>query len=236
MRLHWFAGEKGGVGKSFACRTFTTYLLMKGYLFFLFDTDESNPELKRIYGDLCTEAFFSSDPEDSTVPNIILEAATERDVICNMPSQCWKPFTEWLERHQILSIAESLDVRFNFFLVTDCDAGSLQHLKLYMSSFEDAADYVIVKNFGKRKRWDAFEKESELQSLIKKYDVPVIELPRFYGDEYVNQIAGMGLSFEDAAKNQELSVFARAATKEYLKKAFQQFDALRLFEEVSIGQ
>ena len=49
--IHLFGGEKGGVGKSFVCRTAIAFHLHRQLDFVAFDADRSIADVLRIYGD-----------------------------------------------------------------------------------------------------------------------------------------------------------------------------------------
>lgn len=51
--IHFFHGDKGGVGKSFAAQTFVDKLLVEGREIFVVETDTRNPDLARIFEGHC---------------------------------------------------------------------------------------------------------------------------------------------------------------------------------------
>ena len=79
-----FSGEKGGVGKSFVCRTAVQYHLDQGVSFVLFETDRSNPDVKRIYGQATGRrvSVFSEGEKYEDAANSIYNAALASRVPC----------------------------------------------------------------------------------------------------------------------------------------------------------
>jgi hypothetical protein len=111
--VHLFGGEKGGIGKSFVCRTAIQYLLDLEEVFALFDTDRSNPDVRRIYNEAgCRVAVFSEGERYEDKANAIYNAALEKRVLVNLPAQVFIPVKEWFERNELLSIAPDDGVKF----------------------------------------------------------------------------------------------------------------------------
>ena len=63
--IHLIDGEKGGVGKSFIARTKIQYCLDRNLPFIAVESDRSNPDVSRVYKDICQFAIFSEDEKQS---------------------------------------------------------------------------------------------------------------------------------------------------------------------------
>ena len=63
--IHLIDGEKGGVGKSFVTRAMIQYGLDQNLPFVAVETDRSNPDVNRVYQDICKFAVFSEDEKQA---------------------------------------------------------------------------------------------------------------------------------------------------------------------------
>ena len=85
--IHLVDGEKGGVGKSFITRTMIQYALDRSLPFIAVETDRSNPDVNRVYPDVCSFAVFSESEKQASKADRIFELAMENSVIVSLPSQ-----------------------------------------------------------------------------------------------------------------------------------------------------
>jgi hypothetical protein len=170
--VHLFGGEKGGIGKSFVCRTAIQYLLDRDEVFALFDTDRSNPDVRRIYNEAgCRVAVFSEGERYEDKANAIYNAALEKRVLVNLPAQVFIPVKEWFERNELLSIANDDGVKFFYWFVCDGGYDSLKLLGKSLEFFKSDVPHILVKNWGKCDDWEPLENDDYLQSLMAQYEV-----------------------------------------------------------------
>ncbi|BAS60424.1 MULTISPECIES: P-loop NTPase family protein [Leptolyngbya] len=158
--VHLFDGDKGGVGKSFCCATFTQYFLDSGLPFILLEADRYNPDLARRYKGVAEIDFaiFSDDP-DKTKADEIIEYAKERQVIISLPSQVGKPLAEWLED----GLPTAIDNRIKFvrWFVVSGSYESFNLLRLSLKQYGSQIQYVVVKNFGFNDDWAPLDAEPD---------------------------------------------------------------------------
>ena len=65
-RIHFFDGDKGGVGKSFCCRTLIQYFLDRNLPFVPVEADRYNPDVLNRYLTLGFQYAIFSDDEKQT--------------------------------------------------------------------------------------------------------------------------------------------------------------------------
>ena len=230
--IHLFGGEKGGVGKSFVCRTAIAYHLKHDIDFAAFDSDRSNPDVMRIYGSLigCEAAVFSEGEKYEDTANAVFNAAMEKRVLVNLPAQSLIPLKGWIEQNELFDLADENDVQFVSWFVSDCGYDSLKLLGQSLDYFADRARHVFVANYGMTEDWDSLKKDKALMARLRGDHVKVLKFPKFVGNVDRNQIDARCLTFEAAAEHDEFGAIARQRVKSFLRKAFEQFDAVGVFD------
>jgi len=233
--IHFFGGEKGGVGKSFVCRAALEYLLKHQASLAVFDTDRSNPDVRRIYGDMgCRVAVFSEGEKHEDKANAIYNAAIEKRVLVNLPAQVFIPFRDWFARNELLEIAVEDGVKFYYWFVCDGGYDSLKLLAKSLEYFQDNVPHILVKNWGKCDDWEPLDNDEVLQSLISRYRVRVIDFPKFIGNADRNAIDALSLTFGEATRYQKFGSISRQRVKRFLREAYAAFDAAGVLLEAVI--
>lgn len=229
--LNLFGGEKGGTGKSMTARAAVAYHLDRGLPFSLFDTDRSNPDVRRIYGPSagCRVAVFSEGERYEDTANAIFNAALEQRVLVNLPAQSFIPIRDWIEKNELMSLAQENDVQFVHWFVSDCGYDSLSLLGKTLSYFKTSAIHVLVKNLGKTDDWEPLDQDEQLQGMISDYGVKVIELPKFIGNSDRNLINRKSLTFAQAREYEEFGPISRQRVKTFLRDAYAAFDEAGVF-------
>jgi hypothetical protein len=148
--IHLFGGEKGGVGKSFVCKTAIAYHLDRKIEFVAFDADRSNPDVMRIYGPLtgCEGAVFSEGEKYEDTANSIFNAAMSQRVLVNLPAQSLIPLKAWIEKNELFDLAAESGVEFVNWFVSDCGYDSLKLFGQSLDFFGDRARHIFVANYG----------------------------------------------------------------------------------------
>ena len=229
--LNLFGGEKGGVGKSFVARAAAEYHLENGLSFALFDTDRSNPDVRRIYGPTtgCRVAVFSEGKRYEDTANAIFNAALETRVLVNLAAQSFIPIRQWIEKNELLSLAEENDIQFVHWFVSDCGYDSLNLLGKTLEHFKTSMTHVLVKNFGMTDDWEPLGEDEKLQGMIADYGVKVIEFPGFMGNSDRNRIDKASLTFGQALDHDNFGVISRQRVKSFLRDAYAAFDEAGVF-------
>ena len=229
--LNLFGGEKGGVGKSFVARAAAEYHLENGLPFALFDTDRSNPDVRRIYGPTtgCRVAVFSEGKRYEDTANVIFNTALEKRVLVNLAAQSFIPIRQWIEKNELLSLAEENDIQFVHWFVSDCGYDSLNLLGKTLEHFKTSMTHVLVKNFGMTDDWEPLDEDEKLQGMIADYGVKVIEFPGFVGNSDRNRIDKASLTFGQALEYDNFGVISRQRVKSFLRDAYAAFDEAGVF-------
>ncbi len=229
--LHFFGGEKGGVGKSFVTRTVIQYFLDQGIDFALFDADEGNRDVKRIYSSVgCREALFSRDEKEEDEALETYYTASKKPTLVHLPSHVETPFQAWFSENELFELAKEDGVEFTIWFVCSGGNDSLQHLGKTLSFFEDKVNHVLVKNWGVCDDWEALDKDEILQNKIREYSVKVLNFPKLRGSMCRNTIDKKNLTFGAAKESKELRSVNRQRVKTFLKTAYQVFDDSGVFK------
>jgi hypothetical protein len=230
--IHLFGGEKGGVGKSFVCRTAISYLLSREADFIAFDADRSNPDVMRIYGPLtgCEGAVFAEGEKYEDTANSIFNAAMRRRVLVNLPAQSLIALKGWIEKNELFELAADSGVEFVSWFVSDCGYDSLKLFGQSLDFFGDRATHVFVANYGMTEDWETLIHDKALIKRLRDDQVKVLKFPKFVGNYDRNQIDALCLTFEAAAGYDDFGAISRQRVKSFLRKAFEQFDALGVFD------
>ncbi len=230
--VYLFGGEKGGVGKSFVCRAAIQYLLDRSSPFAVFDTDRSNPDVKRIYHETgCRVAVFSEGEKYEDKANSIYNAAVDKRVLVNLPAQVFIPVKDWFARNELLEIAPEDGVEFYYWFVCD---GGYDSLKLFGKSldyFQSDVPHILVKNWGKCDDWEPLDNDDHLQSLMAKYKVRVIDFPKFIGNADRNTIDAESLTFGEAREYSKFGSISRQRVKRFLREAYSAFESAGVFKD-----
>lgn len=231
--IHLFGGEKGGVGKSFVCRTAIAYHLKHEIEFVAFDSDRSNPDVMRIYGPVtgCEGAVFSEGEKYEDTANSVFNAAMEKRVLVNLPAQSLIPLKDWIEKNELFDLAADSGIEFVSWFVSDCGYDSLKLFGQSLDFFGDRARHVFVANYGMTEDWEALKKDKALMQRLRSDNVKVLKFPKFMGNYDRNQIDALCLTFEAAAEHHEFSAIGRQRVKSFLRKAFEQFEQMGVFDD-----
>jgi hypothetical protein len=229
--IHFFGGEKGGAGKSFVCRTAVQYHLDKGIPIHLFDTDRSNPDVLRIYQDIgCEVAVFSEGEKYEDKANIIYNAALTKPVLVNLPAQVFIPVKDWFEKNGLFEIAPADGVNFFYWFVCDGGYDSLKLLDKSLSYFQSRMPHLVVKNEGKCNDWESLDHNQALQALMTKYEVKVLDFPKFIGNTDRNQIDAQSWTFAQAMESADFGPISRNRVKRFLEGAYAAFEQVGVFD------
>ena len=232
--IHWFGGEKGGVGKSLVCRTAIAYHLEHDVDFVPFDADRSNADVFRIYGKAAgvQQAILSEGEDFDTAANAIFNSALEgHRVLVNLPAQAMPALSLWLDENDVLEMAEEADVEFTSWFVSDCGLDSIHLFEQMLDKFEGNMQHVFVANLGMSKQWNLLKDNRALMAKMRKLKVKVIRFPKFVGREDCKRINELSLPFDAVLESEAFDAFGRQHVKSFLKKAYAQFDESKVFDE-----
>jgi hypothetical protein len=230
--IHLIDGEKGGVGKSFIARTMIQYGLDRNLSFVAVETDRSNPDVSRVYKNICKFAVFSEDEKQADKADRIFDLAMEQPVIVSLPSQVNRAVVDWIAHNQLLSLGSEHGVGFCKWFVSNGEYDSLRLFQASINHYENQITHILVRNFGLCDEWSQVDDDESLQKLIRKYQVKVIDFPKLgHRERYlINQ---KQLRFDDARESKELTILGKQRVVNFLKSAYSAFDSTGVWSEES---
>ena len=232
-QLHLFGGEKGGVGKSFVARTVTQYCLDRQLPFTAFDTDRSNPDLKRTYGTSVPirVGILSEGEKYEDTANQIYNAAITQRVLVNLPAAVFPALKTWIETNDLLTLSQEDDVQWILWFVSDGGFDSLNLLRLSLSYFQGKVKHVVVKNRGRGgDDWEPFETDQPLQTLMKAHHASLLDFPRFPGNSTRNRIDAESLTFKVAQTFDAFTSIDKQRVRKFIKEAYAAIDTCGVFK------
>ena len=232
-QIHLFGGEKGGVGKSFVCRTAIAYHLDKDIDCVPFDADRSNADVLRIYGEAAdVRSAILSEGEDyeKAANDILMTALDGQRVLVNLPAQAMPALSFWIEQNDIFEMAAEGEVAFYSWFVSDCGLDSIKLFEQLLDQFDDNVHHVFVANHGMTKQWGPLSSNEVLVQRMRDMGVTLIHFPKFVGRADCRLINELSLPFDDVYESDDFDAFGRQHVRSFLKKAFAQFDESEVFD------
>ncbi|BAZ47076.1 mobilization protein MobD-like protein (plasmid) [Chondrocystis sp. NIES-4102] len=222
--IHLIDGEKGGVGKSFVAKTMVQYAIDRKFPYVAVETDRSNPDVANIYGDICKRAVLSEDEKQAHKADRIFELALSNPLIVSLPSQVHKSLRNWIEKNKLLEISPQYGIKFQKWFVSN---GEFDSIKLFVKSanfYREKIPHVLVRNFGLCDEWGQVNDDHQVQEVIKKYNVKVIDFPKLeHNERYI--INKEQLTFEKARENDQLTILGKQRVVNFLNSAYAAFDS-----------
>ena len=231
--IHWFGGEKGGVGKSFVCCSAIEYMQAKKKDFIAYDTDRSNPDVLRLYKQAagCRPAILSEAEKYEVAAGTIYNAALEegKPVLVNLGAASFRSLKLWIEKNYVLRSAKLNGITFYNWFVSNGGSDSLRQFGEALDYFGDSVQHVFVKNFGMTDDWSALDANDKLLQRMDAAGVTVLEFPRFVGNRDRNLIKDLGLTFAAAQQHEAFDTLSQQRIKFYLDDVFEAFDEAGVF-------
>jgi hypothetical protein len=225
--IHLGDGEKGGVGKSLVVRTKIQYHLDKKKPFVAVETDRSNPDVAGVYKGLCQYAVLTENEKHADRADRIFEMAMERPVIVNLAAQSHRAVFDWIERNQLLDLGSEHGVNFCKWFVCSGGYDSINLFTQSLTSYDSRMRHILVRNWGVCDDWEHVEEDEQLQKLIRKYKVKVIDFPKLAYRER-NIIDRSRLTFAEAREYKEFGVISKQRVANFLKAAYAAFDSVEV--------
>ena len=107
-------------------------------------------------------------------------------------------------------------------------SGGYDSLNLFtqsLTSYDSRMRHILVRNWGMCDDWEHVDGDEQLQKLIKKYKVKVIDFPKFAYRER-NIIDRSRLTFAEALQYKEFGVISKQRVANFLKAAYAAFDSV----------
>lgn len=240
--VNYWGGEKGGPGKSFACRLDCQRYLDRGQPFYLSDTDRSNPTVANYYGQykFDKQAFFSEAQERASTANPILNAAFERPVVVNCRAAANQPMLGWLVSKMVPQTAKRLGIKMRYLFVSDLGNDSLNHFKSTAEMFSPYMPLIFVANLGRSTTGLELFESKGFQRLLQQYQAPVIHLSLF--DLEMNKvIEGCNpkqelLTWGEARDYPEFGILGQQEIQSYLEDFYEQLDRAERLADLAFSQ
>jgi hypothetical protein len=186
VKVHLITGNKGNVGKSAWSAAMIEYYRYYGKGLIVIDSDSDSQTLSHTYKSSVLLSF-SDDPSLASQPDMIFQLAFEEsqkdgnqsDVLVDLPAGGEKLVNRWLEECGIGHFASDAGITFFKWWVCDSDPHSIELFEESIRS-QPTIKHVFLKNLGRSNEqdWLSFDKKKSIQSLIKKGEVIVSEIPR----------------------------------------------------------
>lgn len=232
--IHIFNGEKGGVGKSWVCKTAVAFHLRRKLSFAAYDADRTNANVLRAYGDVAgvKPVIFSEAEEFDSAANAIFNSAADgKRVLVNLPAQVMPALSAWIDQNDLFEMAEDAQVEWVNWFVSDGEADSVDLFDQVLDRFGVNMRHVFVANYGRTKKWDMLMSDKSLLARMKQMNVKLVRFPKFIGADDRKRIDQLALTFDEALVSDQFERFGRQHVKSFLKLAFAEFDASGLFAD-----
>ena len=250
--LHFFTGEKGGIGKSLTAQTVVEYCQEKKIEYKLFDADRTSPDVGEIYEPAVylngaktgyepnnksngNRIYFSEEAEDIFLADNLFALACEQLVLVNLPAQISVIVDAWLARG-ILELAEQEKVDIYFWFVTDGSPESINLLSDFLSTYKDSniVKTILVVNEGLSKQARENINNSSLAKTVKAQTLATIKMPLlFLSSQEKKLLKEKRISLNAASKRENkeiLNLIAKQRVKQFLRNCHEQIDSHDIFK------
>jgi hypothetical protein len=238
MKIHFIDGEKGGVGKSWFAFCMTEYLISKLIPLYLYAADTSNPtatskykdkqRYAEFYDDSVHYTVFSENEKKSDYPDSILEMALNRTVVIDLPAQVYTPISNWLNEKQIFTLSKQIKTDWVRWFVCNGRNDSI-NLLIGSADFYQHQQTVVVRNWGLCENWDLFDEREDLQAVIKKYKMQVIDFPKLPDSKAIRMDAN-NWTFDEAIELGKFGIVGNNDICRYVHNVYQMFESTKLLE------
>jgi hypothetical protein len=217
--IHFIDGEKGGTGKSWFARTMHHTFATRGITFLGVDADTANPTYRNIYPD-ARQIPFSIEKRSEDMADAIFQLARNSDLIVNLPAQAHQAVFRWIETKDVIVMAKKHDITINKWWLSDGEDDSLHLFLTSLKACGDGIQHIFVQNQGRCTEWEYFDTHGDTQAALRKYQVPVVQLPEL-GDFRRIRVNAERLTFADALAFEDFGILGQAQIGRYLQLAEQ---------------
>jgi hypothetical protein len=209
--IHLVCGEKGGVGKSVVARLIAQYCIDRALPFTALDGDCSHGALLRFYNDFSSSIDLDRYESADEIVNRALDS--EQVVLVDLGAQSNKALQKWISDNGLVELCQEENVPLVFWHVMDDGKDSIDLLEQLFDRYEDAVDYVVVKNKGRGNFFSMFEHSKAKEKALT-----------------MNRIDDINCSFWSAANNKDpqvgpcLRLLERRRVKIWLENSYRKLD------------
>jgi len=240
--INYWAGEKGGTGKSWGARLDCQRYLDIKQDFFLIDADKSNATTSNYYGSykFDKQAFFSEAQERASTANPILDAALLRPVVANCRAGTNESLLTWLVTKKVPQTALRLGIRMRYLFVSDLENDSLN---LFQPTAEAIGQYmpiIFVANVGRNTTDLEFFESQGFQALLSQYQAPVVRLGLF-DLEMKKVVDGRNperklLTWGEARDYPDFGILGQQEIQTYLEDFYAQLDRAERLTDLAFSE
>jgi len=216
VSVHFFHGDKGGVGKSFVAQSFVDWLITRGTSPLVVDSDMRNPDLARMFPDVSVTVDLRQHEGWLELLSLLHESDREQ-VVVSLPAGIGAEMTA--ELPSFFDGLRELGCEATLLWVLARTPDSINLLRSATTAFDGRARAMVaLKNlfFGdpaKFGRWN----ESRTRSAFEDAGGVVVEFPELL-DRLVDQTATANPPVAFSAKADGLRFGDRAELRRWLEK------------------
>ncbi len=240
--INYWAGEKGGTGKSWGARLDCQRYLDRSLDFFLIDADKSNATTSNYYGSykFDKQAFFSEAASRASTANPILDAALLRPVVANCRAGTNDSLITWLVTKKVPQTAKRLGIRMRYLFVSDLENDSLNLFKPTAEAIGQYMPIIFVANIGRNTTDLEFFESMGFQALLSQYQAPVISLGLF-DLEMKKIIDGRNperklLTWGEARDYPDFGILGQQEIQTYLEDFYAQLDRAERLTDLAFSE
>ncbi len=219
MSVHFFHGDKGGVGKSFVAASFVDWLIARrGVTPLVIDGDLRNPDLARMFEPMTTTHYVDLRQHEGWLELLsLLDESQHGEVVVSLPAGIGAEVSE--ELPAFFAGARELQRETTLLWVLSRTPDSINLLRPAMAAFQEHAQaMVVLKNlfFGDPERFGRWN-ESKTRTAFTDAKGVIVDFPDLL-DRLVDQTAMAHPSLPFSAKVDGLRFGDRAELRRWLSK------------------
>jgi CO dehydrogenase nickel-insertion accessory protein CooC1 len=197
--IYLVGGSKGGVGKSLVSMAVINYFLEKKKKVLIFDTDDSNPDVAKIYSDITRTELVNLDTADGWIDMVnIINEHQDHIVTINTAARNNTSITEYSET--FTNIIPELKRKLITFWVINRQRDSLELLKKYANTVTNSQIHVICNGyFGEMKKFELYN-GSNIKKQIEDSGGKTVLFPDL-ADRVTDEIYNSRISIMQALKD-----------------------------------
>jgi hypothetical protein len=205
------------------------YCIDREISYALVEADRSNPDVGEVYPEACEQAIFSESERKVYDADRIFDLALTNPVIVNLPAQVFSAVTDWIERNHVLETGAVHGVDICKWFVCTGGYDSVQLFIQSLKQFQGKIQHIFVRNCGLCDDWSHLETRTELQQLLAKQKVPVIDFPKFSYRER-DYLDAKRIAFTEARDSSDLGVLGKQRLHSFLKSSYEAIDGAKIWK------
>jgi len=228
-RLVFVTGDKGGVGKSFTSRLLLDWYLKSGSKVRAFDTDKTNSTLFRFFKDVESPLFDLDQLDTDDQPSLdqflneIVSDEEDSIFMVDCAARTMERLLAWMSDLGFFELAKEHSIKLTLAFVLGPELDCVQILKDMSDSFQENAEYVLVKNLGKGSQFKVYDESKTRTRILNEWGGKEISIPNLVPSTSL-EIDRLCLPFHIAKEGKELGIAERSRVSTFQAKAFAEFD------------